>query len=94
MYVISYDIDNDRIRNKIAKTLEDYGKRVQYSVFECDITGKKFDELYIKLANLMSGEIVGSIRFYQMCKNCAERISVLGCSSDPLTAEENNLFII
>ena len=35
MYVVSYDITSDRLRNKIAKTLEGYGTRIQYSVFEC-----------------------------------------------------------
>ncbi|SMP02529.1 CRISPR-associated protein Cas2 [Desulfurobacterium pacificum] len=33
-YVAAYDITDDRIRNKIAHYLEEYGKRVQYSCFE------------------------------------------------------------
>lgn len=45
MYVISYDISNDRRRNKIAKILLDYGRRVQYSVFECEMNQKSFKEL-------------------------------------------------
>ena len=36
MYVVvSYDITNDRRRLKVMKTLEGFGERVQYSVFEC-----------------------------------------------------------
>ena len=46
MYVISYDIVSDKLRNKVAKILLDYGKRVQYSVFECYISQKQFEELY------------------------------------------------
>ena len=34
-YLISYDISNDKRRLKVMKALEDYGTRVQYSVFEC-----------------------------------------------------------
>ncbi|MEW6376162.1 MAG: CRISPR-associated endonuclease Cas2, partial [Thermodesulfobacteriota bacterium] len=34
-YVVSYDIPDDQRRIKIAKILEDFGDRVQYSVFEC-----------------------------------------------------------
>lgn len=56
MYVISYDITSDRLRNKIAKELENYGRRVQYSVFECRITAKQFEKLYQKLIILMEGE--------------------------------------
>lgn len=42
MYVISYDISNDKIRTKIAKELENYGRRVQFSVFECRISLSQF----------------------------------------------------
>lgn len=84
MYLISYDIEKDRLRNKIAKELENMGKRVQYSVFECDISKKQYDELYGKLAKLLGTEN-GSIRFYSLCVNCEAKLSVLGT--------ENSLFI-
>jgi CRISPR-associated protein Cas2 len=32
-YVIAYDIPDDRRRTRIAKVLESYGDRLQYSVF-------------------------------------------------------------
>ena len=54
MYVVSYDITSDRRRNKIAKTLEGYGTRIQYSVFECRLTEKKYKEMYRKLMQLMA----------------------------------------
>ena len=53
MYVISYDIVSDRLRNKVAKVLLGYGKRVQYSVFECRISQEKFEELYRKMVLLI-----------------------------------------
>ena len=40
LVVISYDIANDKRRNKVAKVLLDYGNRVQYSVFETSSTEK------------------------------------------------------
>lgn len=43
----------NRIRTKIANELKNYGRRVQYSVFECELTEKKFGELYGKLAALL-----------------------------------------
>jgi CRISPR-associated protein Cas2 len=36
-FVIAYDIEQDRRRNKVMSALKDYGLRVQYSVFECDL---------------------------------------------------------
>ena len=37
-FVVSYDISDDKRRTKIHNTLKSYGQRVQYSVFECDLT--------------------------------------------------------
>ncbi len=34
LYLISYDITADNRRNALAKLLEGFGSRVQYSVFE------------------------------------------------------------
>ena len=33
-YLVTYDITDDQRRTKVAKILEDFGDRVQYSVFE------------------------------------------------------------
>lgn len=78
MYVVSYDIVSDRLRSKIAKTLEGYGTRIQYSVFECRLSEKKYMELYGKLMQLMAGVEEGSIRFYSLCGNCEGKIRTIG----------------
>lgn len=80
MYVVSYDISSDRLRNKVAKTLLGYGKRVQYSVFECRISQNDFGEMYRKLAMLMADSEEGSIRFYQLCGKCENTIREIGIS--------------
>ena len=95
MYLISYDIDKNKIRNRIAKTLENYGKRVQYSVFECEIDKGQFDKLYGELLTLMSGEVEGSIRVYQICKNCFEKIMVVGSKDYKSVKDEiDEIFIV
>ena len=42
-YLVSYDIPDTKRRTKLAKTLEDFGDRVQYSVFECILDGVLLD---------------------------------------------------
>ena len=42
MYLVSYDIESDRLRKKISDTLENYGIRIQYSVFECEISEQRY----------------------------------------------------
>lgn len=93
MYVISYDISNDRLRNKVAKVLSGYGKRVQYSVFECRIQQKSFEELYIRLALLMADADEGSIRFYHLCGKCEQKIQELGLSKDNAVDLEDTVII-
>lgn len=78
MYIISYDITSNKIRRKIAKELENYGVRVQYSVFECDLDKARYKEIYAKLLRLMDGVEEGSIRCYEICQNCQKRIRVIG----------------
>ncbi|MCR5608718.1 MAG: CRISPR-associated endonuclease Cas2, partial [Lachnospiraceae bacterium] len=70
MYIVSYDISDNKVRNKIAKELKNYGVRVQYSVFECDINEKLYLELYKKMLNLVSDKDNESIRIYNVCENC------------------------
>ena len=94
LYVISYDIESDRIRNKIAKTLEGYGKRVQYSVFECELDKKFYDELYERLAKLMENEDGGNIRIYTICNNCREKIVTIGVKKQEESKPEDGIYII
>lgn len=36
-FLIAYDVSDDRRREKVAKLLQHYGQRVQYSVFIADL---------------------------------------------------------
>lgn len=78
MYIISYDIVSNKLRRKIAKELENYRVRVQYSVFECDLTKSRYNEMYAKLVRLMDGCEEGSILSYELCENCHRKTRVIG----------------
>jgi CRISPR-associated protein Cas2 len=51
--VVSYDISDDKRRRKVAKIMEGYGYRVQYSVFECELEPKKLSQLIRRLSPLV-----------------------------------------
>jgi CRISPR-associated protein Cas2 len=74
--VISYDITDDGTRNKVANVLKDYGKRVQYSVFECRLDPKTFETLITRLRPFAEGD--DSIRVYQICEACLKKVIILG----------------
>lgn len=92
-YVISYDIEENRIRTKLSKLLEGYGVRVQYSVFECQMSEKRFQELYERVFRLAEGA-EGSIRFYSICKKCEEKIVTIGKPIHELAAIEADVVVI
>ena len=76
-YIVSYDIPDTPRRTKIAKILDDFGDRVQYSVFEClldqDLLAKMIDRLE-KVVKLDED----SVRVYALCGNCEKVIKVIG----------------
>ena len=83
--LVSYDIPNDKRRLKIAKILEDYGDRVQYSVFECDLPEKQFQKLVKELEQVLE-ESEDSIRIYLLCQTCVTKIRAMGQAEPPAEA--------
>lgn len=75
--VVSYDIPNDRRRTRVMKTLEGFGHRVQYSVFECELRPADLDKLKARLKSLIQKE-EDDIRFYDLCENCQGKVTMLG----------------
>lgn len=52
-HLIAYDIADDRRRNQIAKRLQSYGVRVQYSVFLIDLKPAKIRRLLAMLEGMI-----------------------------------------
>jgi CRISPR-associated protein Cas2 len=52
-YILAYDITSDATRVKVAKTLESYGDRLQYSVFIVDTKPARM----IRLKTAVSADI-------------------------------------
>ena len=76
-YLVSYDIPDTKRRTKLAKTLEDFGDRVQYSVFECILDDKLLDKMVKRIHKIAKAED-DSIRIYSICANCEKIIKVIG----------------
>lgn len=75
--VVSYDIVDDKRRNKVHRALKDFGSPVQYSVFECLVSAAAFQRLKKRLAPLIAMK-EDSIRFYVLCESCQEKIEIIG----------------
>ena len=60
LYVVSYDVEQDRERSRVAKLLEGYGVRLQKSVFECRLSRSALRALEARIEglNLESGGVL------------------------------------
>lgn len=74
-YVISYDIPDDRRRAHLAKVLKGFGTRVQYSVFEAQLTRSQFKQMKQAVNSVIDPD-EDAIRYYALCRACVEKIEV------------------
>ena len=79
--VISYDIADDRRRTRLAKFLEGFGDRVQYSVFEAELDESQLNDL-IRDGRKIIDELEDSLRVYRLCAKCERLIEVMGCGKE------------
>lgn len=63
-YLITYDIRDNKRRNKVASILEGYGERIQYSVFECYINNERLANIIRRLKQYVNAEEDDNVRIY------------------------------
>lgn len=82
LVLITYDVSTvssagkKRLR-KVSKACQNYGQRVQNSVFECIIDASQFATLKYELANIID-EKQDSLRFYQLGNNYKTKVEHIG----------------
>lgn len=87
LFVICYDIANDRRRRRVDKVLSGYGYRVQESVFEAELDERRFLEARRKLAKEID-ETEDNLRFYRQCMRCKSGVEVMGVGPYPTDGPE------
>jgi CRISPR-associated protein Cas2 len=90
LYIVTYDICCQRRRQKVADVLEAYGRRVQYSVFECLLEPKKYQELKHKLARYVDLP-EDSLRFYPLSAHTSNQVEIWG--KLPLIAPPGSIIV-
>lgn len=87
LVLITYDVclTNDggsRRLRQISKTCLDYGVRVQYSVFECEITPAQWVELKSTLLDIFDPN-TDSLRFYYLGSKWKRKVEHHGAKEIP-----------
>ena len=82
LVLVSYDVNTEdaagkRRLRRVAKAYEDFGMRVQFSVFECEVDPGQWAELKGRLLSIVSEE-KDNIRFYYLGSNWERRVEQHG----------------
>lgn len=83
--LITYDVSTitpggkTRLR-KVAKVCEDYGQRVQNSVFECVVDSVTLQKLKNKINKIIDKK-EDSVRYYNLGKNGTNKVEHIGVNT-------------
>lgn len=82
LVLITYDVNTEtaagkaRLR-KVAKQCQNYGQRVQNSVFECDVDAAKCRQIKAILEDIIDKDR-DSLRFYYLGENYKHKVEHIG----------------
>lgn len=75
--VVTYDITDDKRRLHVSDELENFGARVNFSVFECHLEPGHLSDLKRRLAETIDSA-EDNVRYYVLCDTCARKIEIQG----------------
>ena len=86
LILVTYDVDTtslagQRRLRKVAKECQNYGQRVQNSVFECIVDYTQYTKLKLSLGQLIDTEN-DSIRFYRLGNNYEHKVETIGVTNE------------
>ena len=75
--VVCYDVVSDKRRNRLAKALKNYLTRVQKSVFEGEITEKRYIRMKGAIERIIDLD-TDTVRAYSLCARCIPATEIIG----------------
>lgn len=89
LYVVAYDIPDDKRRTKVHSILKGFGQWTEFSLFECFLTKKEFLLMKAKLNEYLDASR-DRVRMYTICEICLEKIETVGIPQ----AKEETMYLI
>lgn len=82
LMLITYDVSTGdtagrRRLRRVARACQDFGQRVQFSVFECEVDPAQWTALRVRLIDAIDPQ-TDSLRFYHLGANAQRRIEHVG----------------
>ncbi|GIW92989.1 MAG: CRISPR-associated endoribonuclease Cas2 [Pirellulaceae bacterium] len=73
-HLVSYDVRDPKRLRRVARVLEAYGERIQYSVFRCRLDRTAMEKLKWELGGILQEH--DDLLVIPLCPQCAERVPV------------------
>lgn len=77
LYLVAYDVPNDRRRTKLHKMLCGFGAWTQFSLFECFLDDKQIIALRNRIEKLIDPD-TDNVRIYHLCAGCVGKTETYG----------------
>ncbi|MGX7350716.1 CRISPR-associated endonuclease Cas2 [Enterococcus canis] len=95
MILVTYDVstvekEGKRRLRKVAKICQNYGIRVQNSVFECVVNQTEYTQMKIKLLAVVDDQ-EDSLRIYRLGKQYKSKVEHFG-AKESINVEETLIF--
>lgn len=91
-HLIAYDVRDPKRLRRVAKKLEAYGARLQYSVFRCRLDRISLEKLHWELNQIMDKE--DDLLVMPICGQCAARVPIHSTGDQSDWAEKPATFRI
>ncbi len=89
LWMITYDITDNKIRKTVHDLLRDHGQRVQYSVFECRLSKQQLQQLRKIVSQTIDSD--DRIRWYPLCSWCEADVQWQGSGK---VIDNNEFYIV
>ncbi len=75
--IVTYDISEPKRLVAVAKAMEDFGIRVQKSVFEAELNRPVFERMKRRVEEIVEPEKDG-VKYFPLCEKCAGTLEIIG----------------
>ena len=75
--LVCYDISRDSRRLRVAALLQNWGDRIQRSVFVCVLDRRALAALTVKLGKMID-PATDTVHIVPLCASCRDQVTVLG----------------
>ena len=79
LYLVAYDLPDDKRRTRLFKLLCGFGNHTQYSFFECFLNEKELVELRARVEKIVD-KTEDNVRIYHICQSCGQKVETIGSS--------------